>query len=127
MAVTIGGVTIENGKIQLRKEDFPLYELLDKLASPGVENMRADFEKAISGQDEAVYQFALGIQTVSRTVPAGAIPGSTQEMMDKTTATCYDIFNYLARHKGHKNAASVVAEYQQLGLDKVGRPAGRSL
>ncbi len=101
--------------MNIKQEDFPLYQLLVELNQPGIERAKADFAAACKGGDEAQYCFAMGIQTVAVNVPAEAIPGCTDDMMKTTLRSCLTIFNELAA-KSHDGAVFMVKNFKQRGL-----------
>ena len=51
--------------MDIKAEDFPLYQLIVKLGQPGVEEAKAGFKAAQTGGDDEKFYFALGIQTVA--------------------------------------------------------------
>jgi hypothetical protein len=101
--------------MDIKAEDFPVYEQLLKLNQPGIETAKADFNAAVAGGDEEKYNFALGIQTIAANVPAGAIPGITQEMNEKTLRSCLKIFEDVAS-RGNPNAQFMVRDFKARGL-----------
>jgi hypothetical protein len=103
--------------MEIREEDFPLYQLLVKYESdnPGVQTAMKDFNAAVHGGDEEKYNFAMGIQTVAVNVPVGEIRGSTQEVYDKTLRSAFAVFSDVASH-GHEGAAFMVQYYKDLGI-----------
>jgi hypothetical protein len=103
--------------MDFKEEDFPLYQVLVKLGQPGVETAINDFNAAVRGGDEEKYNFALGIQTVAAQVPAGVIPGVTQEINDKTLRSCLAVFKDVAS-RGHKNGAFMVQDFKARGLGR---------
>jgi hypothetical protein len=108
--------------VDIKKEDFPLYQLLVELNQPGIEKVKAAFEAAQTGGDEEKYYFALGIQTVAANVPAGVIPGCTKEINEKTLQSCFRVFEDLAS-RGHANAALVAENFKSRGLGQPPKPA----
>src|ERR1035437_2986048 len=101
--------------MDVREEDFPVYQQLVKLGQSGVEQAKADFKAAVEGGDQEKYDFALGIQTIAANVPVGAIPGVTKEMNEKTLRSCLNIFKDVAI-RGHADAVFMVAYFKAHGL-----------
>lgn len=106
--------------MDIREEDFPLYQLLVKLNEPGVENAIADFKKAQTGGDEEKFLFALGIQTVAISMETGAadhtqIPGNTPEINNKTLRSARAVFEDVAS-RGHEGAKYMVESFNARGL-----------
>jgi hypothetical protein len=102
--------------MDIKEEDFPLYQLLVKLGRPGVEYAIADFEKACTGGDEEKYCFALGLQGVAL-FPGmeKTLPEMTKEIKEKTLRSCLAVFQDVAG-RGHAGAAMMVQYFQQNGL-----------
>ena len=104
--------------MDIKEEDFPLYQLLAKTQADnsGVQRAIEDFKKAQNGGDEEKYQFVHGIQTVA-TFPAAAhfVPGMTTEIRDKTLRSCLAVFRDVAS-RGHVGAKMMVAYYEKNGI-----------
>jgi hypothetical protein len=108
--------------MDMKEEDFPLYQLLVKLGRLGVEHAVADFERARTGGDDEKYGFALGLQTVALTPGVeAALPGMTKEIKEKTLRSCLAVFEDVAS-RGHADAAFMVQYFRRNGL---GGPARR--
>lgn len=99
-------------KTDFNDTDFPVYQHLVQLGAPGAAAAVADFEAARRGGDAEKYQFALGIQSVADTVPAGAVPGLTEEMREKTLASCLAVFRAVAAgYSAVTDAAKTMVAY----------------
>jgi hypothetical protein len=87
----------------LDPDDFPLFKHLMTLE--GTELAKRGFERAQSGEDDALYEFAMGLVTF-----LGAsklqIPGATPDMLAKTQESVLDLMRDLAPRS--KNAAEMV-------------------
>mgnify|MGYP006908452551 CR=1 FL=1 len=110
-------------KTDLNENDFPVYQHLVRLDAPGAAAAKADFEAACRGGDAEKYQFALGIQSVADIVPAGAVPGLTDEMRRKTLASCLAVFRAVAAgYSGVADAAKIMVAYGESRDFGVPRP-----
>jgi len=100
--------------MDIKAEDFPLYQLYLKLNQPGIERATAYFNKAVNGNDDDKFNFALGIQT-GTIPPFNNAPGQTADMDCKTQQSCLAVFRDLAS-RGHEGAALMVENYEARDL-----------
>jgi hypothetical protein len=102
--------------MEIKEEDFPLYQLLVKLGRPGVKHVIADFERACTGGDEEKYSFVLGLQTVALTSGIEIVlPEMTREIKEKTLRSCLSVFEDVAS-RGHEGAVFMVQYFKRNGL-----------
>lgn len=94
--------------MEFKEENFALYQLLDKLNQPGVENMRADFQAAKSGGDDAKYQFALGLYGMVTAPDIEKFIPLTPAIKQATLEQSYAVFEDLGS-RNHPWASLMVA------------------
>lgn len=104
--------------INMKEEDFPLYQLLLKNKEPGIEKAIEDFKAAARGGDEEQYRFALGIQTIATITPASEISGLSEDIRQKTLHSCLAIFESIAKGRSTEaqNAKFMVNYFKKSGL-----------
>jgi hypothetical protein len=94
--------------IEIKETDFPVYQQLVKNGAPGCDSAITAFNAASAGGDDEQYHFALGIQTIAANLPAGSIPGITDEMNKQTLRSCMAIFKSVA---GGASAKAEAAQF----------------
>ncbi|MGB9154682.1 MAG: hypothetical protein WCD70_16535 [Alphaproteobacteria bacterium] len=107
----------------ITEQNFPLYPLLltnnqtdphaHAMQARCVEDARKGFETAQSSDDEAVFDFVLGIQTVA--LWPEPTPGQTDEIIEKTLQSSRAVFEELAK-RGHSAAKDMVDYYDANGI-----------
>lgn len=96
-------------------ENFPLYQLLQKLKVPGIEQVTDDFEAAKNGGDEQKYQFAMGLFTVVTTPGIqDALPGLTPALVKTTLEQAFHIFEDTGA-RGHSGGALMTSFLKATG------------
>ena len=87
--------------MDIKREDFPLYGLLETLNNPGFDSAKADMEAAEQGDDKAAYGLVMGLHAVAWMPNAeNMIPGLTEDVKQATTLKCRDVWAELAK-RGH--------------------------
>ena len=124
---------MEGNIMIINEENFPLYPLLLINNHSGaaraqqehcVEAAKQDFQAAQSGDDEAIYNFVLGVQTVA--LWPAPVPGRTEEIVEKTLQSSRAVFEELAS-RGHKDAQSMRDYYDANGIGLPNPKAGSSV
>jgi TPR repeat protein len=93
----------------LDSQDFPLYDLIDKVGGVCAERARIGLVKAQTGSDEDRFEFAMNMYTVAAPQePPNPLPGESTEMAEQTLSSCLTVFKQVAAH-GHGMAAYMTA------------------
>jgi TPR repeat protein len=102
--------------MEIKEENFPLYQLLLKLNQPeSIDYVKKSFADAVAGGNEEKYNFVHGLQTIpSNPEFAPDIPGMTPEIARKTLKACLEVYEDVGRN-GHVFGAFMAAEYYAFG------------
>lgn len=84
--------------MDIKREDFPLYALLEALNNPEFLQLQADMHAAEAGRDESANSLALGLYGVV-TIPnlGSKLPGFTEDIKRATLQKCKEIWTELAQ------------------------------
>jgi hypothetical protein len=100
--------------MQLKEEDFPIYQQYISLNPRRAVAAIRKFKAACEGGDQEQYDFALDLTMLMVKIPLENITGATEGMRQKTLRSCLAIFDGLAK-KGdiytEKLAASIRKNY----------------